>query len=349
MRSLNPVDVVIPVHNAPELTRRCIDSVFTHLGKSIRRVWIQDDASGVETREMLGSLPYDRVHVHHAQQNQGFGFSVNEAIARSDAPLVLVLNSDTEVVEDFLPRLLGTFQADPRLAAINPAGTPFARYDFARYRRQPGGYVRTHRLMGYAFLIGRDAFVVAGGFDPIFGRGYFEDFDLARRLERRGWRLGVHPDTHLIHEEGGSFGRGVAIRDLIRRNYELYCERNPLARRSLMLLSDGRPIGAFSERLASAVEEVLQGGGRVHWLTPDPVPLLPCLEISSRPAGVRAAIKLMRKGRRRRNKYVKFVWREKRISDVWILPGAPRLLTGLLVAWSRRRRLTVERWDGRLG
>ncbi|WP_300294654.1 glycosyltransferase, partial [Nitrosomonas sp.] len=39
------IDVIIPVYNAPDLTRRCIDSIVTHLGQSIRRIIIQDDAS----------------------------------------------------------------------------------------------------------------------------------------------------------------------------------------------------------------------------------------------------------------------------------------------------------------
>ena len=109
----NPsIDVVIPVYNAPELTRRCIDSVVTCLGRSIGYIYIQDDASDPETRQMLDSLPYEHIHVHHAPKNQGFGASVNEAIKRSSASCVLVLNSDVEVSEDFLPPLYAAQAAD---------------------------------------------------------------------------------------------------------------------------------------------------------------------------------------------------------------------------------------------
>lgn len=76
------VDVVIPVHNAPELTRRCIDAVFRHLRGSVRRVWIQDDASDAETRAMLRALPYPDLHVQHASENLGFGGSVPGPSAR---------------------------------------------------------------------------------------------------------------------------------------------------------------------------------------------------------------------------------------------------------------------------
>ena len=110
------IDVVIPVYNAPVLTRRCVDSILACLKESIGHIYIQDDASNAETRQMLDQLPYDCVNVHHAKNNQGFGLSVNEAVSRSRATYVLVLNSDTHVTREFLPLLCDALAADPQLA-----------------------------------------------------------------------------------------------------------------------------------------------------------------------------------------------------------------------------------------
>lgn len=202
MPGLPSIDVVIPVYNAPELTRRCIDSVVNCLGSSIGHIYIQDDASGAETRRMLDQLPYQDIHVHHAEENRGFGPSVNAAIKRSDACYMLVLNSDTEVSENFLPTLYAAFAADPRLAVIIPGGNEYAMHDLDKYVRRPGGYIQTHRLRGHAFLIRRAVFQEAGGFDVAFGRGYYEDVDLGRRLDLQGWRLGVHPEARIQHKGG---------------------------------------------------------------------------------------------------------------------------------------------------
>jgi hypothetical protein len=49
-------------------------------------------------------------------QNQGYGKSVNEAVARSDADLIL--NSDTAVYENFLPLLCEAFSGS-ELAVIS--------------------------------------------------------------------------------------------------------------------------------------------------------------------------------------------------------------------------------------
>ncbi|MEO6561762.1 MAG: glycosyltransferase family 2 protein [Nitrosospira sp.] len=335
MSAIPSIDVVIPVYNAPVLTRRCIDSVVACLGRSIRYIYIQDDASEGETREMLDNVPYACVRVHHAQKNQGFGASVNAAINRSDASYVLILNSDTMVSEDLLPRLCAALAADPQLAVIIPAGNDYARDNLDRYVREPGGYVRTHRLRGHAFLIRRHVFLEIGGFDSAFGRGYYEDIDLGRRLNLRGWRLGVYPDAHIYHKGGGSFGRGQSYKELVTRNRNLYFSRHPNASLNVLLLSANCPLTHFPSDLFEALDYVFYEGGYVHWLTPEPARLLLCLQMRNYAIGLEAVVRLLLRG-----------WRaDRRISEVWILPGAPRLLRGLLVLWARVCELKVLSWE----
>ncbi len=335
MSAFPSVDVVIPVYNAPVLTRQCIDSVVTCLGGSIGHIYIQDDASDAETRQMLDHLPYKGIHVHHARKNQGFGASVNEAITRSDASYVLILNSDTVASEDFLPLLCAALAADSQLAAIIPAGNDYARHDLSQYLRQPGGYIVTHRLQGHAFLIRRNVFQEVGGFDPAFGRGYYEDVDLGRRLDLHDWRVGVHPHARIHHEGGGSFGRGRSFRKLVQRNRNLYHARYPNALRNVLLVSGDSMLTHFPSNLIDALENVFHEGGYAHWLTSEPAPLLPCLQMRHGFTDLRAPIRLMLRG-----------WRaDKRITEVWILPDASRLLRASLVLWARACRLKVRIWE----
>jgi GT2 family glycosyltransferase len=329
------IDVVIPVHNAPELTRRCIDSVVTCLGSSIRNLYIQDDASGDETRQMLDQLPYQGIHVHHAEENQGFGASVNEAINRSDASYVLVLNSDTEVSENFLPTLCAALEADQQLAVIIPGGNDYAKHDLDQYLRRPGGYIQTHRLRGHAFLIRRSVFQEAGGFDPVFGRGYYEDVDLGRRLDLQGWRLGVHPEARIQHKGGGSFGRGRSFRELVRRNRNLYFSRYSSVGHNILLLSGNCLPTHFPLNLLDALERVFQEGAFVHWLTPEPASLLLCLQMRNYSKGLRVGIWVLLRN-----------WRkDKRISEIWLLPGVSRWLRASLIFWGRIRGLKVLSWE----
>jgi GT2 family glycosyltransferase len=329
------IDVVIPVYNAPALTRHCIDSVVACLSESIKHIYVQDDASDVETRMMLDQLPYEHVYVHHAQKNQGFGASVNEAVGRSDASFVLILNSDTTASEDFLPTLCAAMAADPQLAVIIPAGNDYARDNLDRYVREPGGYIRTHRLRGHAFLIRRHVFQEIGGFDPAFGRGYYEDIDLGRRLDLRGWRLGVHPGARIQHEGGGSFGRGRSYKELVNRNRSLYFARHPNASLNILLLSANCPLTHFPSNLLDALDYVFREGGHVYWVTPEPARLLLCLQMHNYVMGLQAVIRLLLRS-----------WREeKRISEIWVLPDASRLLRMLIMPWARVCGLKVLSWE----
>ena len=329
------VDVIIPVYNAPELTKRCVDSVIAHLGHAIGAIYVQDDASDVETCAMLDGLSYQQVHVYHAPQNQGYGKSVNEAVARSDADLVLVLNSDTAIHENFLPLLCEAFAVDPELAVISPAQDSFAKYDLARYMRRPGGYIATYRFQGYAFLIRRNLFIAMGGFDAQFGRGYFEDTDLGRRLDRQGWRMGVHLNASIHHEGGASFGRGQSYRSLAQRNRILYLSRYPEARQNILLVSGQNTLTDLPAQLTDSIEHVLRKGGGIHWLTPSPLPQLSCLQMRNSPASIRMIMKLMLRGWSRE---------DKRISAIWILPEVSGLLRILLAIFIRVRKLEVQKW-----
>ncbi len=334
--ALPSIDVVIPVYNAPVLTKRCIDSVINYLGKSIRYIHIQNDASDVDTYNMLNSLPYKQVKIYHAQKNQGFGKTVNEAISHSNACYVLVLNSDTKVTENFIPQLYAALVADPHLAVISPAHRNFARYKTSLYLRGPGGYIPAYRFKGHAFLIRRNIFQKIGGFDQIFGRGYFEDIDLSRRLDQQNWRMGVHPDTEIQHKGGGSFGRGQAYRKLMQHNRALYLARYPESCNNILLVSTNYITTDFSTALINAMQNIFRKGGNIHWLTPTPAQHLICLHMRNSPTNLLTIIRLMLRGLLRK---------DKRISAVWLLPGLPYLLRTWLITFSKIRQVDVLTWE----
>ena len=332
------IDVVIPVYNAPELTRRCVDSVVSCLSESIEHIYIQNDASNTETREMLDSLPYDIIHIYHAIKNQGFGASVNDAVSRSSASYVLVLNSDTEINGNILPPLCEAMSVDSQLAVLIPASNDYIGEDFTRYLRQPGSYIRTHRLRGYAFLIRRNIFQEIGGFDPIFGRGYYEDIDLGRRIYERNWCIGVYPNSLIYHKGGGSFGRGSAYRKLKQRNRALYFSRYPGAQRNILFLSGVCSLTDFPQNLLNTIDDVYQRGGLLHWLSTEAATKSPCLHMRNRPANLWVVLKLM----------IFYGWsrKDKRISDVWLLlPSNSRFLCKLLALLSKMRGIKMLTWE----
>ena len=327
------IDVVIPVYNAPELTRRAIDSLYTQLGDRIAELVVWDDASQATTGEMLDSLRYPRLRVVHAEQNTGFGEAVNRAVASTRTPLVLVLNSDVEARGDFLSPLLDAMRRDPRLGSVSPAGNSLAGYDLGRYPCVHG-YVPAYALWAYAFLVRRSAFDEVRGFDRSFGRGFYEDSDLSRRLLEKGWRLGIHPDAQLFHELHGSFKEVVEYREILARNRARYFERWPEATRQVLLVTGDQSLGELPAALRGEVEDVLRKGGAVQWLHAGaPRELLAIPMRSARLRLLPAARRILSRRRKRRRQF----------TDLWIVDGSPPLAARALARLGRYLAIDVRR------
>ncbi len=329
------VDAVVPVHNAPALVRRCLESVLAQVGARLGELVVVDDASDAETVALLASLRHPKLRVVRSEKNLGYGGSVNLGVASCRAPLVLQLNSDVAAHDDFLAPMLAALAADPHLAALNPAGNTYRRYDLARYAPRNGCVVSNH-LSGYAFLIRRGVFEAVGGFDPEFGLGYFEDTDLSRRILRAGHWLGVHPDAALHHESHGSFSLRPERRAVLEANRIRYHERWPAARRQVLLATRDERGSALPPSLVAEAWNVLDGGGGIWWVSPEPPRELLGL-------GMRGDRMGMARGARRLRKQRGDPW--KRFRELWLTGGAPAVPVALLRAVARSASVEIRNWE----
>jgi hypothetical protein len=252
---------------------------------------------------------------------------------------VLVLNSDVEADDDFVTPLVAALLRDAGPAAAMPV-LDGVDLDPGRYRRR-AGLVESFTLFGYAFLVRRAGFEAAGGFDPAFGRGYFEDTDLGRRLIARGGWLGLCPEARLRHAGGASFAAVPGVPALAARNRALYRERHPGARRRVVLLTREERFSRLPSRLRRDVEALLAAGGRVDWLCPGGGRELPGVPMRTRAGGVgRTSRALLRRHGGR-------PWR--RPTELWTLDDAPAAARALLAALARARGTALAGYAGEEG
>jgi GT2 family glycosyltransferase len=326
------VDAVVPVHNAPELVRRCIESVLAHVGHRLGALVAVDDASDAPTASLLASLAHPKLRVVCTERNLGYGGAVNLGFSHCSAPLVLQLNSDVEARDDFLSPLIAALDADSTLAGLNPGGNSYRRYDLSRYAKR-AGCVASNHLAGYAFLIRRSVFEALHGFDPRFGRGYFEDNDLTRRILRAGHWVGVHPGTALFHESHGSFSERPERQALLAANRVVYHELWPGARRNVLIASRATRASELPPDLLGRARELLAGGGSIWWLCPAlPSELLSLGMRGDRLGIARAARRFLRQRHDR--------W--KRMTELWIVADAPALPVALLRLAARSQGIEPE-------
>ena len=161
------------------------------------------------------------------EDNLGFVGTVNRGMAQSSANDVLLLNSDTEVANQWLDRLRAaayrsadvgtvtpfsnnaTICSYPRFCQENslPPGYDTAALDALFAQTHPGASIDVPTGVGFCMYIRRDCLQQVGLFDAeSFGKGYGEENDFCQRAIKAGWR-NVHAlDTFVLHTGSVSFG-----------------------------------------------------------------------------------------------------------------------------------------------
>ena len=247
----HPVDVIVPVYRGLQDTRRCVESVLAARCQTPWRLILINDASPEPdvTDWLRAVAPTDaRITLLENEHNLGFVGTVNRGMALSDAHDVLLLNSDTEVANDWLDRIRAAAYGDQRVASVTPfsnnaticsyprfcqdnalpAGWDTARLDALFARCNPGQVVDVPTGVGFCMYVRRAALAEVGLFDvEHFGKGYGEENDFCIRAAAAGWRNLHLLDTFVRHFGGVSFGaskspRERAAMDTLRRLHPRY-------------------------------------------------------------------------------------------------------------------------------
>ncbi|NEX17207.1 MAG: hypothetical protein C1943_11380 [Halochromatium sp.] len=223
------VDIIIPVYRGAEETRRCIESVLSHPQRTPYALIIVDDASPDPLiTEYLDELAADgRIALHRNPVNLGFVRSANLGMRLHPQRDLVLLNSDTEVANDWLDRLRACARAGgdqvatltpfsnnaticsyPRIVVDNPlpAGLSVAELDALFRLHNRGKSLELLTGVGFCLYMTRHALEALGGFDEqAFGSGYGEEVDYCMRARRAGWRNLLCCDCFVFHQGGVSF------------------------------------------------------------------------------------------------------------------------------------------------
>jgi GT2 family glycosyltransferase len=272
-----PLSIVIPCHNRADLLQICLETVTRHMPPGTEVIVVDDASPGAAASQTAAR--FASVGVLRLARRRGFCAAVNAGIAASRGTIVELLNDDTEVAPGWAHAALRWFQ-EPQVAAVAPLvlAWPDGRMiDSAGDRYYLGGVAgkRGHRrpftseylsprpVFGASASSGfyrRSALLEVGAFAESFG-AYFEDVDLAFRLQRAGYQTIFEPASRVLHRIGAS--HGVSSRRLLEqqsRNEERVFWRNVPMRAML---------GALPRHLA-----VLAGKAWKRWREGNLLPFL---------------------------------------------------------------------------
>jgi GT2 family glycosyltransferase len=238
------LSIVIPTYQRWDLLRNCLASVYRHAPPQTEVLVVDDASPGEQIRQVVGSFPAARLI--RLSRRSGFARAANSGIHNTQGEIVELLNDDAEVTAGWATHALGWF-ADPSVAAVAPlvlTGPDGLQVDSAGDRYYLGGvagkrghgqpvnpaYLEPKPVFGASAssaFYRRSALEKVGLFPESFG-SYFEDVDLAFRLQRAGFRTMFAPQSRVLHRVSASFGRkpGRKLLEQQSRNEERVFWRN---------------------------------------------------------------------------------------------------------------------------
>jgi GT2 family glycosyltransferase/glycosyltransferase involved in cell wall biosynthesis len=240
------VTVIIPVHNAYEETRQCLESVFARTSFPFKLLVINDcstDARIVDLLENVSNEPSVRVITN--ESNRGFVETVNVGLRHTTGDVV-ILNSDTIVTPRWLQKLAVAAHSEPRIATVTPfsnAAGAFSVPEIGKNREldhwlttdamahiverlSHHDYPRVPTGNGFCMYVKREAIEDVGEFDSEnFGHGYGEENDFCMRALSKGWEHRIDDSTFIYHKRAASFSS--AKEALIKKNRAILDKLHP--------------------------------------------------------------------------------------------------------------------------
>ena len=232
------VAAILVDYNAGDELVRAIESIAADLdGRDWEAVVVDNASTDASAASMAAFAP--RVLVIRNRDNVGFATAVNQGLAATTAPLVLIINPDAQLrpgtvatLEAVLAEHDACAIAGPKI--LNPNGSvqgsargdpdmltglfgrrqalgrwlswlPVARrnvVDPATLPAQETSHV-VDWLSGACVLARRPALAAVGGFDERYFL-YWEDADLCRRLRAKGFHVRYVPGATAVHRVGHS-------------------------------------------------------------------------------------------------------------------------------------------------
>jgi hypothetical protein len=221
--------------NTRELTLKCLETLFAATRGVTFDVVLWDNASKDGSADAVAER-FPQVRLIRSPENLGFAAANNRAAEDIDTEWLLLLNTDTEVFDGAIERLLEFGRAHPENGiyggrtvfpdgSLNPGSawnriTPWSAFCLATglvAAFRGSTFFNTEAIAGWKrdsvrevdivtgcfFLIRTALWRQLGGFDPLFWM-YGEEADLCLRARALGYRPIITPDATIMHLGGAS-------------------------------------------------------------------------------------------------------------------------------------------------
>lgn len=230
------LSIIIVNYNTKELLKQTIQSVINTISNAAYEIIIIDNASNDSSCEMIKTEFNDNVILIENKENEGYAKANNKGIKLAQGRYMLLLNSDTVVLEGCIIECIEYMDNHKEIGALGcKVELPNGKLDKACKRGFPtpnaslyymlkldklypksqkfGSYNLTYigedevsevdSLVGAFMMVRSDVIKEIGLLDENFFM-YGEDIDWCYRIKEAGWKVVYYPLAKIIHYKGAS-------------------------------------------------------------------------------------------------------------------------------------------------
>lgn len=235
------LSIIIVNWNTRELLHQCLESIYNSSNNNDFEIIVVDNASTDGSIEMIKHT-FPQVKLIHNKSNKGFAAANNQGLQICSGELILLLNSDTQVMNGAIDKCVDYLKSHKKVGVVGckilfPNGTFQSSYfRFVRLRdlvylhclgfsiwismlRRLGFKTLNFpsRYWGQVYKVTRQVDVVAGCFlltrrnvidavGPLDETFFFygEEEEWCFRIKRAGWFITYFPFAEIIHVHGAS-------------------------------------------------------------------------------------------------------------------------------------------------
>ncbi len=252
------LSIIIVHYKTRELTLQCLRSIRAFSPAASYEILLIDSDSKDGIGETVAE-EFPQVRFIEVGRNDGFGRANNLGIVNAHGKYLLLLNSDTQIIEPIFDSLVEYMEVHPEVGCLGPQHFDGAGKHQVSYGKFPNlfteilrkivdfrialndsnirGYLEEYCsteqdvdwLSGSCLLLRREAMRQVGLLDESFFM-YFEDVDLCKRIYDVGWKVVFYPLLRILHYSGQSVKENILAGLVAYRQSQLYFARKHYGR-----------------------------------------------------------------------------------------------------------------------
>lgn len=227
------LSIIIVSYNAIQYLKKCLDSIYRYTSGINFEVFVVDNASSEGNPEMVEKFYSDVILIKN-NTNLGFSKANNLAIRKAKGRYIVLLNSDTEFLDNAFKKMVVFMDKHPEAGAIRPKtwanpektfllcgaqhfspklllfhSTPLGKImpnnkTYVLYWEEDlkmvlcNSFCEVDTVSGHCFMVRREAVEKCGMLDEKFFF-YFEDADWSIRIKTEGWKLYHLAEAEIVH------------------------------------------------------------------------------------------------------------------------------------------------------